>query len=116
MKLWASILTVTIFTAACVAPPAVHAPACEQPAPLNGKWDRKAPGYIVMFTEDVVDARSLAYELGDEHGFTPHGIYGASKGFSVSELSPRALADLRCERQIRGVWFDEHMRISSRAL
>jgi hypothetical protein len=116
MQFRASILTITIFMGACAAHPVVLAPVCEQPAPLDGKWDPKTPGYIVMFTEDVRDARSLAYELAGRHGFTPDGIYGAVKGFSVSELSSRALAGLRCEPKIRGVSFNQPTQISSSAL
>jgi hypothetical protein len=101
---------------ACVAHPVVVAPACEQPAPLDGNWNPKTPGYIVMFTEDVNDARSLTYQLADKHGFMPDSVYGAIKGFSVSELSPRALAGLRCEPKIRGVSFNQPTRISRNAL
>jgi hypothetical protein len=99
-----------------VAHPAVLAPACEQPAPLDGKWDPKTPGYIVMFSRDVDDARYLAYALAAKHGFTPNSIYGAVKGFSVLELSPQALAGLRCEPKIRGVSFNEPTRIADNAL
>jgi hypothetical protein len=71
----AIILIISILMGACVAHPVVVAPACEQPAPLDGNWNPKTPGYIVMFTEDVNDARSLTYQLADKHGFMPDSVF-----------------------------------------
>jgi hypothetical protein len=59
MKAPAFILVIAIFVGGCVGHPAALAPACEQPAPLDGKWDPKTPGYIIMFTKDVDDSRAL---------------------------------------------------------
>jgi hypothetical protein len=116
MQSRAMILVIATFMGGCVGHAAVLAPACEQPASLDGKWDPKTPGYIVMFIRDVDDPRSLAYELAAKYGFTPDSIYGAVKGFSVLELSPQALAGLRCEPKIHAVSFNEPTRVARNAL
>lgn len=109
-------LAAGIFMGACVAHPVVLSPACDRPAPLDGQWNPKTPGYIVMFSQDVDDARSLTYELARKHGFTPDSTFGAVKGFAVSQLNPRALAGLRCEPKVRAVSFNEPTRIAVNAL
>lgn len=110
------ILVIANFMGGCVGHPSVLTPACERPAPLDGKWYPKTPGYIVTFVRDVDDARALAYELAAKHGFKLDSIYGAVKGFSALELSPGALAGLRCEPKIGGVSFNEPTRILGNAL
>ena len=112
----AFILVIAMFTGGCAGQPAVLAPPCEQPAPLDGKWDPKTPGYIIMFTKDVDDARVLALALAAKYGFTPESIFGAIRGFSVQELSPQALRGLRCEPKIHAISFNEPTRVAVNAL
>jgi hypothetical protein len=69
--------------------PPVLAPACDRLAPLNGKWDSRAPGYIVQFVDDVADAEWFTYELARKYAFTPHHVWSvAIKGFSVRDMDP----------------------------
>jgi hypothetical protein len=116
MKAPAFILVIAIFVGGCVGHPAALAPACEQPAPLDGKWDPKTPGYIIMFTKDVDDSRAFAHALAAKYGFTPESIFGAVRGFSVLELSPQAVVGLRCEPGIHAISFNESTRVTGSAL
>jgi hypothetical protein len=93
--------------AACVAAPEISEPNCDQPAPLDGEWNAKTPGYLVGFRNGTADAGSLAYQLGRRYGFVPESIYKTIGGFYVVELSPEALAGLRCEPQVQAISFNQ---------
>jgi hypothetical protein len=101
----------------CAVAPEVLEPPCAQPAWLDGKFDPGAPGYIVSFTDEVDDVVAVAQDLARKHSFALDGTYqSALKGFGVQVLTPRALADLRCDPRVLGVSFNEHIRIGSHAL
>jgi hypothetical protein len=64
------------------------------PAPLHGKADPAAPGYIVVFI-DGTNPDAVADELAAAHGFTPKHVFrNALLGFAA-ELSDDALAAVR---------------------
>jgi hypothetical protein len=101
----------------CAVAPEVLAPSCAQPAWLDGKFDPGTPGYVVMFTEEVDDVIAAAQDLARKHSFALDGAYqSAVKGFGVEVLTPRALADVRCDPRVLGVSFNERIRIGSHAL
>jgi hypothetical protein len=78
---------------------------CEHPAPLVGKADPAAPGYIVTFHDDV-DAQRETDRLAALHGFTPRHVYRhAVRGFSA-ELPPEVVERLRCEPAVKAVRHD----------
>ena len=80
-------------------------PPCLFPAPLSGQPDPRAPGYIVVF-EDNVDAPSETNRLATRYGFTPRFVYEfALKGFS-SDLTPNVVAAIRCEASVQSVAHD----------
>jgi Peptidase inhibitor I9 len=63
-------------------------------APLHGKADAAAPGYIVVF-HDGTNSDAVAEELAGAHGFTPKHVFrNALLGFAA-ELSDDALAATR---------------------
>ena len=84
-------------------PPPVLEPACSDPAPLKGKYEPRAPGYIFTLTGGVEnrtpeEVRALVRELADTYDFEPASVYEhALAGFFVEELPPEVLAALRCE-------------------
>lgn len=64
------------------------------PAPLHGKPDPAAPGYIVVFV-DGTDSDAVAEELAAAHGFTPKHVFrSALLGFAAA-LSADALDAVR---------------------
>lgn len=63
-------------------------------APLHGRADAAAPGYIVVFI-DGTDPDAVTDELAAAHGFTPRHVFRhALLGFAA-ELSDDALAAVR---------------------
>jgi hypothetical protein len=112
----AFVLSGLVLMVGCVNQPTLLVPPCDKPAPLDGEWNPRTPGYIAMYVSGVVDARSLTSDLARKHGFTPESVFGAVKGFSVRELSPEALAGLRCEPSVLGVSFNAPTWIAGNAL
>lgn len=85
-------------------------PPCMMPAPVLGQFDPRVPGFIVLF-ERGVDAAQETPRLASLYGFTPRFIYThALQGFSA-ELTPRALAALRCEPSVHYAEFDARVSI-----
>ena len=79
--------------------------SCSSPAPLLGHFDRRAPGFIVVF-DSGVDASAEVRRLADLYGFTPRHVYThALQGFSA-ELTPATLAAIRCETSVNYASFD----------
>jgi hypothetical protein len=80
-------------------PPPVLSPACGSPAPLEGIWSAAAPRYIVVL-QDTIDVRTEVDRLAELYGFEPRHVWEhVLRGFSA-ELTPEALANLRCEPSI----------------
>jgi hypothetical protein len=112
---FAVVIAVTLVSG-CAAAPEIIPPPCSQPAWLDGSFDPRASGYIVTFVDEVTDVASSAQELAQKYSFTIDNVYqSAIKGFGVKTLTPSALAELRCDRRILGVSFNESIRMSSNA-
>jgi len=90
-------------------PLAALQPACEDPAPLLGAPDPRAPGYIVVFHASV-DAELETARLAAAHGFQPRYVWTtALEGFS-GDLTLEVVAELRC---VSSVDFIEHDQVYS---
>jgi hypothetical protein len=77
-------------------------PNCGAPAPIF-LADVPAEGWIIIF-HDEVDAAVAAVHFGQKYGFTIRTLYEhAFKGFSSVDVSPAAIAGLRCESQVKVV-------------
>jgi hypothetical protein len=80
-------------------------PPCTTPAPVYGQFDAAAPGFIVVF-EDTIDGAEETHRLSALYGFQPRFVYThALQGFSA-ELTPTALAGIRCEPPVRYASFN----------
>jgi hypothetical protein len=80
-------------------------PPCSDPAPLLGKFDPRAPGYIVAY-HDSVDAQLETARLATAYGFVPTHVYQfAIRGFSA-DLAPEVVANMRCEATVRLLEYD----------
>lgn len=79
-------------------------------APLHGKADPAAPGYIVVFV-DGTPADDVADELAAAHGFTPtHVFRNALLGFSA-RLSADALDAVRRHPAVKYVEHEAVVRM-----
>jgi len=85
-------------------------PSCIRPAPLVGRFDPRAPGYIVDLSNGVDVAVETA-RLGEKYGFTARWVYTAVLGGFSAELTPQAVAGLRCERTVQSISFDQQVSI-----
>ena len=82
------------------------APACANPAPLLGKFDPRAPGYLVALVS-AKNFEATVATLAARHGFQVEYFYETIHSFAV-RLEPETVAALRCELQVK---FIEHNQI-----
>jgi hypothetical protein len=81
------------------------------PAPLHGRADAAAGGYIVVY-RDGTDPDAVTDALAAAHGFVPtHVFRNALLGFS-GELSADALEAIRRHPAVKYVEHDAPVRIS----
>jgi hypothetical protein len=91
----------------------VVAPSCAEPAPFRNRYDPKGKGYIVIF-HDGTDARAETHRLADTYRFALRHVFtGRSlQGFSA-EMSPSALAAVRCDKKVEYVEFNLSVSIAA---
>ena len=82
----------------CSTAPRVLEPPCPTPAPLEGEWDRRAPGYMVILRSEP-NPLALAQAFVEKHGLVTGSI--SRHVFTIKEISPEALAALRCETFVK---------------
>jgi hypothetical protein len=75
---------------------------CASPAPLTGRPDARAPGYIVLF-HDSVDANVETTRLAAHYGFSPRNVYNTVVRGFAAEMTPATLAAVRCERSVQSI-------------
>ena len=74
--------------------------SCNNPAPLLGTKDPRAPGYIVVF-QDGTDAGPTARALAAKYTFQTKFVYSSALlGFSA-DLPDAVVAALRCESAVK---------------
>jgi hypothetical protein len=78
---------------------------CTNPAPVLGTFDPDAPGYIVLFHDDI-DSQVATSQLATLYGFQPTHIYEYTNGFSAV-FSTDVLEHLRCEASIKNIAYDQ---------
>jgi hypothetical protein len=80
------------------------------PAPLHGKPDPAAPGFIVVFV-DGTDPDAVADALAAAHGFAPKHVFrNALLGFAA-ELSADALNAIRRHPSVKYVEHEATVRM-----
>jgi hypothetical protein len=100
--LWALAIVVT----GCASAPPVVEPTCANSIPLGGRWDRRAPGYIVRLRAGI-DSRTVMTAYTQQYGFVARSI--GEPYFFIEEIAPAALADLRCERDVVAIFHDANL-------
>jgi hypothetical protein len=77
-----------------------------------GRFDPRAPGYIVAY-HDSVDAQLETARLAAAYGFIPTHVYQfAIRGFSA-DLTPAVVAEVRCKATVRMVEHDVAVHTTS---
>jgi inhibitor of cysteine peptidase len=115
----ASSVTLTIEVQAAPAAGKGEAPAAParraNPLPINGQADPRAPGYIVLF-ENNVDAKAEVARLEKLYGFQNKYVYDMPtfKGFSAV-MSNEAVESLRWEPSVRSIEHDGVASVSGGA-
>ncbi|MES2462787.1 MAG: hypothetical protein V4671_19570 [Armatimonadota bacterium] len=95
--------TTTVPNPTPIATPLVLAPACSDPVPLRGTYDPRGSRLQVTLIPGT-DATEQAPLLGAKYGFTPQFILSSSPSFQA-ELSPEALARLRCDPFVADIYY-----------
>ena len=97
-----------VFLAACDSPLASEArtllnPGCASPAPVEREPDPELANQWIVVYHTGTDAQATTARLAREHGFVPRFVYEhALQGFSA-ELTPQALAGVRCASEVKYV-------------
>jgi hypothetical protein len=97
------LLAITI--AGCREVSAPNSDRCAQPAPLLGRYDPAAPGFIVQY-RDGVDAVGETSRLASKYGFTSSYVYTAALHGFAALLTADVVATLRCEGSVASVEHD----------
>lgn len=84
--------------------PAALVPACAEPIPVQGTFDPRAPGYIVLYHPGT-DATVATEALAASYHFTPTHLYTAIPGFA-GLLEPEAIAGIRCAPEVMMIGHD----------
>lgn len=72
---------------------------CESPAPLSGKLDPDAPGYIVVFNENI-DTTTEVNRLINIYEIQVGYIYGTVLNGFFAEMTDDTREKLRCESSV----------------
>jgi hypothetical protein len=100
-------LTAILFCLAlhgCRTAPIDVTPACAQPAPLLGKYDRRAPGYEIAINGSVADYWSTLARWDHEYSMLVESKQVLFKMIQVTP-TPNEVARLRCDPAVK---FIEH--------
>jgi hypothetical protein len=84
----------------CAHAPNLTQPPCDNPAPLVGTYDARAPGYMILYRDhDAAHRGAVVYGVPPPRGRSSKWVY-------VRELEPELLSRLRCDRTVLEVAFD----------
>jgi hypothetical protein len=88
----------------CRSVPFDVAPTCSQPAPLLGKYDRRAPGYAIAISGSVPEFWSTLARWDHEYSMQVDSKYSEMNMIQVTP-TPAEVARLRCDTAVK---FIEH--------
>lgn len=72
--------------------------------PIAGRFDARAPGYIIEY-KNGVDPVAKTAELAAKFMFTPTHVYTALGGFSA-QLNERAVVGVSCDASVAAIEHD----------
>jgi hypothetical protein len=83
---------------------------CFHPAPLHGKFDPRAPGYIVIFRRGM-DAKDETERLEADYGFSATWVWTITPGFSAG-LDESVRDMLRCEPAVEFIEYNALLQVA----
>jgi hypothetical protein len=89
---------IALSCAGCVHAPKLMSPACADPVPISGHYDREAPEFWT-----VVPDREVAAAVANDYGLTL-AFEGSSVITFPVTIDPALLARLRCDERIHSIW------------
>ena|SRR5580700_8430128 len=78
---------------------------CKTPAPIEGKWDAAAPGYVVVVQNDR-DLDTVMARLIRTYHLKPFPLKMVH-GFILRGLDDGVLQQLRCDRDVKYISHDQ---------
>lgn len=110
---WRALLAIVLGLPGCArggtpvdAEPRVVKPACPSPAPLNGRFDARAPDAYIVTYRAGTDAAAVTEGLQRKYGFTARHVYTAALLGFAATLTPEALAGIRCEPEVEAAEYE----------
>jgi hypothetical protein len=83
-------------------------PPCESPAPLEGRFDSRAPGFIIEL-QPAADVVSVAHDLAIKYGFHVRTVGAPGTIFSAGPMTSQTVAALRCDSALKAISHDGYM-------
>jgi len=81
-------------------------PPCEAPALLQGKFDSRAPSFLIRL-RPVADVTSVARDLAIRYGVALRPVFSAgSTIITVGSMTPETVAALRCDPAVEAISHD----------
>jgi hypothetical protein len=81
-------------------------PSCRAPAPLEGRFDPRAPNFVVEL-QPAADVSSVATDLAFRYaGFHPRSVFTGSTVLVAGEMTPQTVAALRCDAAVKSISHD----------
>jgi hypothetical protein len=85
-------------------------PICEPQAPIEGKFDSRAPGFLIRL-RPAADMVSVAHELAARYGFQLGIVDSVNTVITAGPMSPPAVAALRCDSAVEAIHHDAWMKV-----
>jgi hypothetical protein len=102
LLVFAAATLVSLIPTGCTDKPSIQPVAqCDNPAPLRGQLDPRAPEYLITF-HDSVNAAAETDRLARVYEITPAFVYTSIPAFAAS-LSDEVREELRCEPSVQYV-------------
>src|ERR1700741_2967984 len=90
--------------AGCTHSPKLTVPACKNPVPIAGHFDRKAPEFWTLIAD-----RQLAADVARDYGLKLAFEGSAVLKFPVT-IDPELLAKMRCDNRIQFLNYSEYLK------
>jgi len=77
-------------------------PPCESPAPIEGRFDSRAPGFLIHL-QPAADAKSIAHDLASRYGFQLGTVVSGGTVITAGPMTPQTVAALRCDSAVKAI-------------
>jgi hypothetical protein len=108
----ATLILVSLSVCASAGGPAVLKPSCVTPAPLNGHFDSRAPGYLIQLKPGREDFTVLMSRLKTDYGIRTRAEWPRFRSFAA-DLDTEQVSELRCDQEVLELEYDAIATASS---